>query len=417
MLAPQQLNSERLKSFVRHISLVQQKVHTKNIARSNLKKQLEKIKRHTAALPKGKKSIVMLEIEKLEKAVQEVIKGENALLSKENAASNASEELKQKIAMLEQGLENNNQQSLEFFSGLKDIMEVLNKKFSKNVSEDLSNELFAIKQQLTEFKDSGLCSAALHHEIKKFEENVYKMIVENVPVNKELTKNVDELKNKVRELISQKDERERKVQELEQKIRQETEEASIEDAIIKLEEKILSFKDQGKYGTAIIEKLQEKINLLKAKLANLNINRIEKNLDEQASQASSKEMYSDTEAKDYLAGRDQAKQLQQVQNPSSSETAYQEPYKEMQPKYGYDFPETKTEFPEDMPKKETSLSKLNIPGLEESHGIEFSTKSRLELSSEQLEKEEDALDIPPPPPIELLRKKSIFSKVAEMLGK
>src|SRR3989338_7396869 len=152
MLAPQQLNSERLKSFVRHISLLQQKVHTRDIARSNLKKQLDKIKRHTYALPKKKKSTVMLEIEKLEKTVQEVIERENALLSKENAASSASEELKQKIAMLEQGIENNNQQSLEFFSGLKDSVEVLNKKFLKSGSEDLHTELSAIRQQLTEFK-------------------------------------------------------------------------------------------------------------------------------------------------------------------------------------------------------------------------------------------------------------------------
>ncbi len=414
MLAPQQLNSERLKSFVRHISLVQQKVHTRNIARTNLKKQLDKIKKHTALLPKKKKSTVMLEIEKLEIAVKEVIEKESTLLAKENSTSNANEEMKQKIAMLEQGLENNNQQSLDFFSSLKETMEVLNKKFSKNVPEDLSNELFAIKQQLTEFKNSGLCSADLHSEIKKFEDNVYKMIVENVPVNKELSKNVDELKNKVRDLISQKDERERKVQELEQKIKQETEEASIEDMIIKLEEKIMSFKDQGKYDPKVIEKLQEKINLLKAKLANLNINRIERKVDEQNLRAPSKPMYPDSGSADSLA---QGNQSQQTQMPSSYGTEYPGRNQEILAEQDYDSPHTETEFPEDFPKEETSFSKLNIPGLDESHGVEFSTKGRLELSNEQLEREEDALDIPPPPPMEQMKKKSIFSKVAEMLGK
>ena len=405
-----QLNSERLKSFVRHISLVQQKVHTRNLARTNLKKQLDKIKKHTALLPKKKKSTVMLEIEKLEKAVKEVIEKEGALLTKENASSSASEEMTQKITHLEQDLEGNKQQNLELFSGLKETMEALNKKFSKNVPEDLSNELYTIKQQLTEFKNSGMCSADMHTEIKKFEENVYKMIVENVPVNKELSKNVDELKNKVRELISQKDERERKVQELEKKIKQETEQASIEDMIIKLEEKILSFKDQGKYDNAVIEKLQEKINLLKAKLANLNINRIEKNLDEQASKTSAKETYSDTEPEDYL-GQKEGSQQNAMQPLSDIQ------YPDMLPDSGYGAPQTQSEFPEDLPKEQTSFSKLNIPGLEDSQGIEFSTKGRLELSNEQLEREDDALDIPPPPPIEQMKKKSIFSKVAEMLGK
>ena len=405
-----QLNSERLKSFVRHISLVQQKVHTRNLARTNLKKQLDKIKKHTSLLPKKKKSTVMLEIEKLELAVKEVIERENALMTKENATSASSEELKQKITHLEQDFENNKLQSTEFFSGLKETMEDLNKKFSKNVPEDLSNELFTIKQQLTEFKNSGLCSADMHTEIRKFEDNVYKMIVENVPVNKELSRNVDELKNKVRDLISQKDERERKVQELEKKIRNETEQASIEDMIIKLEEKILFFKDQGKYDNAVIEKQQEKINLLKAKLANLNINRIEKNLDEQASKISAKETYSEGEPEDYLeqANKSQQNAMQSLSNIN---------YPEMQHNSGYETPQTQSEFPEDLPKEETSFSKLNIPGLKDSQGIEFSTKGRLELSNEQLEREDDALDIPPPPPIEQMKKKSIFSKVAEMLGK
>lgn len=407
MLASQQLNSERLKRFVRHISLVQQKVRIRDVARFNLKKQIENIKKHTFALPKKKKSTMQQELERLENAVKEVIEKESSILTKEDASS---QELRQKITALEHEFEASRQQGLGLFNTLKDTIEDLNKRLSKSVSEDLHTELFAIKQQLSDFKNSGLCSADLHEEIKKFEENIYKAIIENVPVNKALSKNVEELKNKVRDLISAKEEREYKITKLEEKIKQETEESSTEDAIIKLEEKILSLKEQGRYDPAMIEKLQQKISLLKAKLANLKLDRIEKKVDDKLAQLPQEQMYSDSSEEGYLQDKNQDLSQSSVQHQFAA--ASQQSYE--------DAPETQTLFPEDLPKensKESAFSKLNIPGLDESHGIEFSTKGAMELGGEQLEQENDALDIPPPPPLDQVKKKGLFDKFAEMLGK
>jgi chromosome segregation ATPase len=359
----QSVNPLNLKTFLRHISVAHGKVHSRNEAREDLHKRLLNLKRHG----KKRKSPLAREIIKLEEAIEQVLEKESLLLNKES-------DTEKRIKELELEIERAKQQHVEIFEGVKDNIEKLNFKIAKNINDNVKNDLIKVHEQLNQLQESGFGTAELHEEIREFEENIRKVVEEGNVENVHLKENINDLRGKVKDLIDQKNDRDKKILHLEERIKKRTDQATIEEQIIQLEEKVLAIEEKGNFNPQIVNSLKSKINDLKSKLAQVKLDKIEKqvagNLHETVPQ-DEHEMH--VEHEDY-----------------HSESA----------------------FPDDMPTK--NFDKLHLPHVSDARGVEFSSKGRVEADSNQL-REEDSLDIPPPPPIK--KKEGLFSKLFSKLKK
>jgi len=349
-------NPQALKTFLKHLSVAHGRVSSRNKARDDLNKRIAKLRKHGKS-----KTSLSKEIQKLEEAISQVMEKESLLITKES-------ETEKRIRELEIEIERAKQQNVEIFADMRDNIGQLNSKIAKNINDNIKTDLVEVQKQLTAIKESGFGTAELHEEIRKFEENISKIVKDGSGETQHMKQNITELKISIKQLIEQKNDRDRKILQLEEKIKKKAEQSTIEEQIIQLEEKVLAIEDTGNYDKQLVAKLKEKINNLKAKLAQSKLDKIEK------------EAYGNVH--------------ETVPQDEHNMYVEQEDY------------HSSSAFPEETPDK--GFDKLNLPHVSEATGVEFSSKGNLTADSSSLREEED-LDIPAPPPMQ--KKKGLFSKL------